>query len=121
MVWSGRSVSAEVGSGDAEIDREVVLSITLTGDGRAQEQLWTRLRHQVGVRSGRSGKEFESFGVGGANDPEVAFIEGSDDGLVEPFGDRDDRRVGRIETNVLVTVNKFGDASPVGGGEGLDM
>lgn len=62
------------GLGRRRDEREVVLSATLTEDGRAQEQLWTRLRRQVGVRSGRSGKEFESFGVGGANDPEVAFI-----------------------------------------------
>jgi hypothetical protein len=58
--------------------------------------------------------------VAGAHDAEVAPVEGGDRGEAEPLGDGDQAGVDAAEVLVGVALGQFGDARPVGSGQGLD-
>jgi len=48
--------------------------------------------------------------------PEVSFIEGCNDGLIEALSNRDDRCVGGVKTDIGVGIDKVGDTRPVTNG-----
>lgn len=81
-----------------------------------------RVAHSSVVELGGSGEEFEGVDMGWANNSEVAFVEGSDDCLVETFSNSDSGGVDDVEVEVAVGAAKFPGALPVNGGEidGLD-
>lgn len=73
--------------------------------------------HSSVVESGGSGEEFERVGVGGAHDPEIAFVERRDDGQVQAFSRGDGGRVDDVEAGIGVDGDEFVNPGPVIGGE----
>jgi hypothetical protein len=57
--------------------------------------------------------QLERLDVARADDGEVPAVECADVGLVEPLGQRDDRRVGAAERQIGVLLDELGGASQV--------
>ena len=64
-----------------------------------------------------SGVGVERVDVCGANDPEVAFVERGDHGLVEAFSGGDGGRVDDVETGIGVGGDEFVNTCPISNGE----
>ena len=59
------------------------------------------------VASAGSGDKLESVGVIGFDDPEVSLVKGGNHVLAESFRNGDDRRIGSVESDVVVGADEF--------------